>query len=359
MKALIAAGGHATRLRPITHTTNKHLIPIAGKPMILHAVDKLCDAEITDIFININPGEKELQKVVGDGSAFGVKITYIEQKGGALGVAHVVYNAQEYLGDEPFVFYLGDNIILGGITHLREKFEKENLNCLLALSKAHDLSRFGVPEIKDGRIIKVEEKPKNPKSEFAVTGIYFYDKHYFDAFKTLKPSSWRHEYEISELHTELIDRGLKVGYEEISGWWKDTGKPEDLLEANQLVLNDLMRQDPVQEGEIGDDVVIQGKVQIGAGTKIGPRVLIRGPVVIGKNCTIQNGYIGPYTSIGDNVEILNTELEHSVIFDGVKMNCSRRIVDSLIGLNVQVVSVNDSLPQGHKLIVGDHGVIEI
>lgn len=359
MKALIAAGGHATRLRPITHTMNKHLIPIAGKPMILHAVDKLCEAGIKEIFINVNPGEKELQKVVGDGSARGVKITYIEQVGGALGVAHVVNNAREFLGDEPFVYYLGDNIVLGSIKHLCEKFEKEHLNCLLALSRARDLHRFGVPEIKNGRIVCVEEKPQNPKSEFAVTGIYFYDKNYFEAFKKLKPSEWRGEYEISELHTELIKMGLNVGYEEISGWWKDTGKPEDLLEANQLVLNDLMRTNPDQHGEIGENVVIQGKVEIGEGTKIGPRVLIRGPVVIGENCSIHDSYIGPYTSIGDKVEVHNTEIEHSVVFDGVKMNCGKRIVDSLIGFNAVVTSVDDSLPHGHKLIVGDHGMVEI
>lgn len=358
MKALIAAGGHATRLRPITHTMNKHLIPIAGKPMILHALEKVVGAGITEIGIIVNPGEQELQKVLGNGNAIDADITYIEQTGGPQGIAHAVNIARDFLGDEPFVFYLGDNIVLGDIARFRKKFEEENLNCMLALSRVRDPNRFGVPEIKDGRIIRVEEKPQNPKSDFAVTGIYFYDKNFFEAYKKIKPS-WRNEYEISDVHTELINMGLNVGYEEISGWWKDTGKPEDLLEANQLVLNDLMRKDPEQHGEIGENVIIQGKVEIGEGTKIGPRVLIRGPVVIGKNCSIHDSYVGPYTSIGSDVEIFNTELEHSVVFDGVKINCRNRIVDSLIGFNAIVTSVNDSLPHGHKIIVGDHGVIEI
>jgi glucose-1-phosphate thymidylyltransferase len=315
MKALITAGGRATRLRPITHTINKHLIPLANKPMIFYAIEKLVAVGIKEIGISVNPGEEEMQKVVGDGARWGVKIVFIEQKGGPLGIAHVVNNAKDFLGDESFVFYLGDNIILGSLKRFVEKFETEKLNCVLALSKVKDPQRFGVPHIDNGRIIRVDEKPSETKSDYAVTGIYVYDKTFFEAFSHIKPSS-RGEYEISDIHTWLIENGKSVGFEEITGWWKDTGKPEDLLEGNQLLLNEMA--DEGREGaEIDPVAVIQGKVSIGTGTVIGPKVLIRGPVVIGENCRIENSYIGPYTSIGRGVEICNTEIEHSVVFEDV------------------------------------------
>jgi glucose-1-phosphate thymidylyltransferase len=357
MKALITAGGRATRLRPITYTINKHLIPLANKPMIFYAIEKLVAVGVKEIGISMNPGETELQKAIGDGSRWGVKIAYIEQKGGPLGIAHVVNNAKDFLGDEPFIFYLGDNVILGGLQRFVEKFEKEKLNCVLALSKVKDPQRFGVPQIQDGRIVRVDEKPSEPKSDFAVTGIYVYDKTFFEAFTHIKPSP-RGEYEISDIHTWLIENGKAVGYEEITGWWKDTGKPEDLLEGNQLLLNEMV--DGARDGaDIDSSAVLQGKVAVGKGTVIGPRVLIRGPVVIGEGCKIEASYIGPYTAIGNEVEIYNTEVEHSVIFDYVDINCSKRIVDSLIGANATISSAHATLPLGHKLVVGDNAVVEI
>ncbi|HJV33030.1 MAG TPA: glucose-1-phosphate thymidylyltransferase [Patescibacteria group bacterium] len=357
MKALITAGGRATRLRPITYTINKHLIPLANKPMIFYAIEKIAAAGIKEIGISVNPGEEELQKAVGDGARWGVKIAYIEQAGGPKGVAHVVENAKAFLGDEPFLFYLGDNIILGKLDRFVEKFEREKLNCLLALSKVKDPQRFGVPQIQDGRIVRVDEKPSEPKSDYAVTGIYVYDKSFFEAFAHIQPSA-RGEYEISDVHTWLIEHGKAVGYEEITGWWKDTGKPEDLLEGNQLLLNEMVEAS--REGaEIDATAVLQGKVSVGKGTVIGARALIRGPVAIGENCRIENSYIGPYTSIGNGVEIYNTEIEHSVVFDDVDLNCSTRIVDSLIGTNATVASAHSTLPRGHKLVVGDNAVVEI
>lgn len=357
MKALITAGGRATRLRPITYTINKHLIPLANKPMVFYAIEKIAAVGVKEIGISMNPGETELQKAVGDGSRWGVKITYIEQAGGPLGIAHVVENAKSFLGDEPFIFYLGDNIILGSIRRFVEKFEREKLNCVLALSKVRDPQRFGVPEIKDGRIVRVDEKPSEPKSDYAVTGIYIYDKNFFEAFSHIKPSQ-RGEYEISDIHTWLIENGKAVGYEEITGWWKDTGKPEDLLEGNQLLLNE-MAEASREGAEIDASAVLQGKVAVGKGTVIGPRCLIRGPVAIGAGCKIENSYIGPYTSIGNEVEVYNTEIEHSVVFDYVDINCSTRIVDSLIGMNATVTSAHATLPLGHKLVVGDNAIVEI
>jgi glucose-1-phosphate thymidylyltransferase len=358
MKALITAGGRATRLRPITYTINKHLIPLANKPMIFYALEKIAEAGVKEVGINLNPGEEEIQKACGDGSKWGVKITYIEQAGGPKGLAHIIKNAKSFLGDEPFIFYLGDNIILGSIVPFVEKFKSSKVNCLLALSKVRDPQRFGVPELQDGRIIKVEEKPAQPKSDFAVTGIYVYDANVFKAVEAVKPSA-RGEYEISDVHTWLIENGYAVGYEEITGWWKDTGKPEDLLEGNQLLLTELSRGEAAVEGQVDPAATVQGKVWIGKNTVIGPRVLIRGPVVIGEGCKIENSYIGPYSAIGNEVEIYNTEIEHSVVFDYVDINCSKRIVDSLIGLNATVVSAHDTLPMGHKLIIGDNAVVEL
>lgn len=359
MKALITAGGRATRLRPITWTINKHLIPLANKPMIFFAIEKIAEAGITEIGINVNPGETEMQKVVGDGSRWGVRITYIEQRGGPKGLAHILKMARPFLGDEPFVFYLGDNIILGSITRFVDRFREGGVNALLALSKVRDPQRFGVPELRDGKIVRVDEKPSEPKSDFAVTGIYVYDSTVFEAVDAVQPSA-RGEYEISDVHTWLIEHGYSVGYEEITGWWKDTGKPEDLLEGNQLLLTELAASGAMAiEGEVGDGAVLHGKVHVGEGTKIGSRVLIRGPVVIGRSCVLENCYIGPYTSIGDNVEIYNAEIEHSVVFDQVDINCSARIVDSLLGKNATITSAMSSFPLGHRLIAGDNSLVEL
>lgn len=362
MKALILAGGRATRLRPITHTINKHLIPLANKPMIFYAIEKVMEAGIKDVIINVNPNDTEIRKFLKDGSQWGINIDYVYQIGGALGIAHAVKMAEEKLlkdGPQPFVLYLGDNIVLGSLKKFIDKFKNENLNCMLALAKVRDPQRFGVPELVDGRIVRVEEKPVIPKSEYAVSGIYIYDHHFFDIYSHIKPSD-RGEYEISDVHTQFIERGFKVGYEEITGWWKDTGKPEDLLEGNSLILTQIfLNSENKIEGEVHLNALIQGKVHIGKGSVVGEKVVIRGPVVIGENCKIENSYIGPYTSIGNNVSIANTEIEHSIVLDNVNINCDRRIVDSIIGANAKVCSVNGSLPKGHKLIIGDNTVIEL
>jgi len=358
MKALIAAGGHATRLRPITWTINKHLIPLANKPMIFNAIEKVRDAGVTEIAINVNPGEQEMQRVVGDGSRWGVKITYIEQTGGPKGIAHVVNVAKDFIGDDSFIFYLGDNIILGSIKNLVDKFHQDNRNCMLALSKVKDPRRFGVPEMKDGQILRVDEKPENPKSDFAVTGIYIYDSNFFKAYQHIEPSA-RGEYEISDIHTWLIQNDYNVGYEEITGWWKDTGKPEDLLEGNQLMLAEMTREQATNDGKCDDEVILHGRVKIGKGTEIRGRCLIRGPVTIGENCVIDRSYIGPYTSIGNEVSIKNTEIEHSIVFDQVNISCPKRIVDGLIGRGATVVSAQETLPAGHRMIVGDNSTVEL
>ncbi|OQX70923.1 glucose-1-phosphate thymidylyltransferase [Candidatus Parcubacteria bacterium 4484_255] len=355
MKALITAGGHGTRLRPITNSFNKHLIPIANKPMLIYAIEKVVNAGIKDIGIVINPGDKEIPRILGVGEKWKAKITYIEQTGGALGLAHVVKISQPFIGKEPFLFYLGDNIILGEIKKFVKQFETGDYNCLLAISKVRDPQRFGVPEIKNGYIVKVEEKPLHPKSNFAVTGIYFYDYHVFEAVNNIKPSD-RGELEISDVHSYLIDKGYKVGYNEITGWWKDTGKPNDLLEASQLILSGVKRHLDV---DIPDSVEIQGNAIIGKNTDISAKTVIRGPAIIGENCIIKNAYIGPYTSIGNGVEIYSAEIENSIILDYVDINCGVRIVDSILGANVNITPTHQTLPGGHKLIIGENSIIEL
>lgn len=358
MKALITAGGRGTRLRPITNTINKHLIPIAGKPMLFYALEHLSNAGIKDIGININIGERELQPVIGDGKRWGVKITYREQIGGALGVAHILRIWKDWIGDSDFIFYLGDNIILGGVDKLISKFKKDGVDALLALSVVKDPQRFGVPTIKNGKIIKVDEKPSRPASNFAVTGLYIYNKNIFEAADKIKPSA-RGELEISDAHTYLIKQGYKVGYEEITGWWKDTGKPDDLLEGNQLILAHLKDFSVSKDAEIDQGAVIQGKVRIGKGSKITGKSMIRGPVVIGENCVIADSYIAPFASVGNNAEIYGAEIENSIIMDGADIHCRTRIVDSIIGSNVLITSKTETFPSGHKLIIGENSAIEL
>ncbi|MEW6407330.1 MAG: glucose-1-phosphate thymidylyltransferase [Patescibacteria group bacterium] len=356
MKALITAGGHGTRLRPITFTLNKHLIPIANKPMIFYVLEKVAAAGIKDVAININPGDKELPNSLGDGKRWKIKITYIEQKGGPKGLAHIIKNAKSFLKKDPFVFYLGDNIFLGGIKKFIETFKKKKLSCLLTLARVPDPQRFGVPEINTkGEIVKVEEKPEKPKSDFAVCGIYIYDHHIIEAVENIKPSA-RGEFEISDAHQYLLDRGYKVGYEEVSGWWKDTGKPNDLLEANQLILHEIKKD---IKGKVEKSATIQGKVVIGKGTKVIGRSFIRGPVVIGENCVIRDSFIGPFTSVGNGVEIDGGDIENCLLMDYVDIKTSKRIVDSLVGYNCSILDDGGTLPSGHKLIIGQNSSIEL
>ncbi|OGH67614.1 MAG: glucose-1-phosphate thymidylyltransferase [Candidatus Magasanikbacteria bacterium RIFCSPHIGHO2_02_FULL_50_9b] len=358
MKALIAAGGNARRLRPITYTINKHLIPLANKPMIFFAIEHIVEAGIQEIFININPGEKELQQYVGDGGRWGARITYVEQTGGPKGVAHIIKNAEHFMRGEPFLFHLGDNIVLGDLRRFAQRFAEENLDALFAFARVPDPQRFGVPVIEHGKLVRIEEKPAVPKTDLAQTGIYFYNDTVFEAVNSIEPSS-RGEYEISDANTFLIQAGRRVGWEEITGWWKDTGKPEDLLEGNQLLLNEVLSKEAINNGMIGPNVKIQGRVQIGKNTKVWDNVLIRGPVSIGENAMIKNSYIGPYTSIGNNCVIDNTEIEHSVIMDYAEVRAGTRIVDSIIGKNAIIESSKNSLPLGHKLVIGDNSQVEV
>jgi len=353
VKALIASGGRGTRLRPITHTRNKHLIPIANKPILFYAIEAAVDAGITEIGIVHNADSREVPDYVGDGSRWGVRITYIPQETPG-GLAQVVALGETFIGRDSFVFYLGDNMIVGGLRRFIEEFQRSGCNCYLTLARVKDPERFGVPEIKNGRIVRVEEKPKKPKSRFAVAGIYLYDHHIFEAVKSLKPSA-RGELEISDAHTAMIKRGYKVGYTEITGWWKDTGKPVDLLEANRLVLDNMAS---AIRGEVDAQSDIGGRAVVEEGTKI-INSKVRGPVMIGKGCVIENSYIGPFTAIGDRTEIRNSEVEYSIVLRDCRIiDVGIRIEGSILGNDVEVV-VATGKPRVHRFMIGDQSRVEV
>jgi len=353
LKALIASGGRGTRLRPITHTRNKHLIPIANKPILHYAIEAAADAGITEVAIVINADSDEVPQAIGDGSRWGIHITYIPQLTPG-GLAQVVALAEEFVGKDRFIFYLGDNMVVGGVQRFIDEFLKSSCNCYLTLSRVKDPERFGVPEIRDGRIVSVEEKPKQPKSSFAVAGIYLYDHHIFEAVKAITPSA-RGELEISDAHQYLIDKGYKVGFAEITGWWKDTGKPTDLLEANRLVLDNIS---PDIQGEVDDRSTIAGKVIVQRGARIVNSV-VRGPAIIGEHCVIEDSYIGPFSSIGSKTVVRRSEVEYSIILRDCKiLNIGIRLEGSILGNDVEVVEATGK-PRVHRFLIGDQSRVEV
>jgi len=356
MKGLLLSGGHGSRLRPLTFTGNKHMLPIANRPMILYGLEHLKNVGIQEIGIVLGPLKEGVVETLGDGSKYGVKITYIEQPE-PKGLAHAIMVAENYLKGEPFVMYLGDNLLKQGAKPLVEVFNNTNSDCVVGATKVDDPSRFGVVVFnEEGTIRKFVEKPKEPISDWALIGVYVFNDMVFDAVKKIKPS-WRGELEITDTIQTLLIEGYKVEVQKVRGWWKDTGRPEDLLEANQLILHELT---PYNHGTIEKTATITNNVGIGQDSIIHSRTTIRGPAIIGDHCEIgPNTFIGPYTSIGDNVIIRNSELENSIIMEGTIIDCGRRITDSLIGRKVKVLGYEQNIPKGHKLILGDMGYITI
>jgi len=355
MKALITAGGRGTRLRPITHTRNKHLIPIANKPILHYALEYVAEAGVKDVGIIVNAENDEVAETMGTGEAFGVRITCIPQSA-PLGLAHCVKISQDFIGDEPFVFYLGDNMIVGGIKRFQEEFLRRKSQCHLTLARVKDPERFGVPEIVGDRIVSIEEKPEAPKSRFAVSGIYFYDSSIFEAVNNIEPSA-RGELEISDAHQYLLDHGHKVTFSEITGWWKDTGLPIDLLEANRLVLDHA--EGSIAPSAVADeDSTIAGRVILQDGAKI-VNSTIRGPAIIGERTVIENSYIGPFCSIHNDCHVRNSEAEFSIILaDSRILDVGIRIESSLIGNDAQIVRATEK-PRTHRFVLGDQGSIEL
>lgn len=353
MKALITSGGRGTRLQPITHTQNKHLIPIANKAILHYAIDAVVEAGIRDIAIVVNADDDEVERAIGYGEAWDARIRYIPQEA-PLGLAHVVKIAQDFIQDDPFLFYLGDNMVVGGVKRFVERFENGGGNCHLTLAKVKDPSRFGVPELRGKHIVSIEEKPAHPKSDYAVAGIYIYDSSIFEAVNAIRPSA-RGELEISDAHQYLLDNGYQVTYSEITGWWKDTGKPSDLLEANRLVLENLA---PYQEGSADAQSLLAGKVTLEKGAQV-INSHIRGPVIIGKNTVIKNSYIGPYTAIYHDSLIEKSEIEFSIVMERCRItDVGIRIESSILGSGVEVVRAQDK-PRTHRFILGAQSHLEI
>ncbi|MBN2365140.1 MAG: glucose-1-phosphate thymidylyltransferase [Calditrichaeota bacterium] len=353
MKALITSGGRGTRLRPITHTQNKHLIPVANKPILHYAIEAIVEAGITDIGIVISADNADVPRAIGNGEKWGVNIRYIPQEA-PLGLAHVIKISQDFIRDDPFIFYLGDNMVIGGVKRFIDRFQAEKSNCHLTISKVKEPSRFGVPDLKNHHIIGVEEKPEKPKSEFAVAGIYLYDHTIFEAVNAIQPSA-RGELEISDAHQYLLDKGYRITYSEITGWWKDTGKPEDLLEANRLVLSTLQND---LQGEIDQQSQLAGDVVIGKGSTI-RESHIRGPVIIGENTKIENSYIGPYTSIHNETIVRNSEIEFSIVMENCRIeNVGIRIESSILGSNVEIIKAK-GIPKTHRFILGTQSLVEL
>ena len=325
------------------------MLPIANKPMLLHGLEHLKNAGIKDIAIILGPIKEGVVETLGDGSKHGVKITYIDQPE-PKGLAHAVAISEDYLRGEPFVMYLGDNLLKQGVQPLVELY-KEGYDCVVGATEVRNPSSYGVVVFnKKGVVERFVEKPKEAISNWALIGVYVFNDTVFDAVKKIKPS-WRGELEITDTIQTLLTDGARVTVQKVEGWWKDTGRPEDLLEANQLCLGDM---EPYNHGKVDEFATINSRVGIGEGTVIHERTTIRGPAVVGCNCVIgPSTYIGPYTSIGDNSMILNTEIENTIIMEGTYIDCGRRIVDSIIGRNVEILGYEQNIPRGHKLIIGD------
>jgi len=351
MKGIILHGGLGTRLRPLTHTGPKQLIPVANKPVSQYAVEDLKEAGIEDVAIIVGgTAPEKIAEYYEDGSRFGIKITYLKQDQ-PKGIAHAIGLCRDFIKDESFAVYLGDNILKGGIKKFVDEFANSQCDAMVLLCRVKEPQRFGVAEFKDGKLVRLVEKPKVPPSDCALIGIYLLKPVIFEAIEELTPS-WRGELEITDSIQKLMDWGLKVDYKFVTGWWKDTGKPEDILEANQLILSELF---PFNHGTIEEGVTINGKVGIDSGTLIRRGCNIRGPAIIGKGCDIgPETYIGPYTSIGDNVTIRGGEIENTIIIGDSVVDCGKRIVDSLIGRGTKIFSADKNLPRGYKVIVGEN-----
>jgi glucose-1-phosphate thymidylyltransferase len=354
MKGLILSGGSGSRLRPITFTNAKQLIPVANKPILFRVIENIRDAGITEIGIVIGNTGQQIRDAVGRGGRWGVKITYIEQEQ-PLGLAHAVKISQPFIGDDRFVMFLGDNVIEGGISPLIAQFADSEWNSQIVLTRIEDPRQYGVAELgDDGRIIRLVEKPKDPPSDLALVGIYMFDHHIFDATDAITPS-WRGELEITDAIQWLIENGHTVHPYVHRGWWIDTGKREDMLEANDLVLEEI---EYVVEGYVDRDSQVGRRVTVQRGAEIVNSV-VRGPSIIGENARIVNSYVGPFTSIGHDVIVENSEIEHSMVLENSHIrNIGARIQDSLIGRNV-TINRSPIKPKAHKLTLGDNSQVGI
>ena len=355
MKALILAGGKGTRLKPLTNTIAKQLLPVANKPILFYVLDQIAEAGITDIGIVISSETSSgIKEAVGDGSKWNAQITYILQLE-PLGLAHAVKVAQGFLGDSPFLMFLGDNLIQGGITQFVERFNTNSPDALILLKAVKETHLFGIAELNEaGKVSYIEEKPKHPRSNLAVIGVYIFSPVVHEAIAEIKPS-WRGELEITDAIQRLIDTGRTIQSYTLDGWWLDTGKKDDLLEANRVVLDDLLKRDV--RGDVDTASQVAGRVEVGQGTKI-ENSTIRGPVSIGEECQIKNSFIGPFTSIGNGTIIENSAIEHSIILEDCHIRNIERLEDSVIGKSTEVIKQEQAF-KALKLFLGDDARVEL
>jgi glucose-1-phosphate thymidylyltransferase len=352
MKALVLAGGSGSRLRPITHTYAKQLLPVANKPVLFYGLEAIRDAGITDVGIVVGDTAPAIQDAVGDGSAFGLTATYLRQDA-PRGLAHAVIVGRDFLGDDDFVMYLGDNFIVGGITPLVEEFRSSRPDAQIMLTSVPDPRQFGVAELDTaGEVVGLEEKPQRPKSDLALVGVYIFTPAVHEAVSQLAPS-WRGELEITEAIQWLIDQGRKVRSTTITGYWKDTGNVADMLEVNRMVLE---TTEPQVHGTVEASELI-GRVVVEAGAQVsGSRIV--GPAIIGTGTRVSGSYVGPFTSVAQDCTITDSEIEYSIVLRGALIQGVRRIEASLIGHDVEVTP-SPNIPRAHRLILGDHSKVQI
>ncbi|PZS08333.1 MAG: glucose-1-phosphate thymidylyltransferase [Solirubrobacterales bacterium] len=353
LKGLILSGGKGTRLRPITHTSAKQLVPVANKPVLFYGIEAMAQAGIDEVGIIIAPETgDEIRAAAGDGSAFGVRLTYIVQ-GEPLGLAHAVLTAEPFLGDCPFVMYLGDNLLQGGIEGLVSAFRAGAPDALILLTPVPDPEQYGVAELRDGAVVRLVEKPSRPQSDLALVGVYMFTPAVHAAARAIEPSG-RGELEITDAIQHLVDEGRRVEPHIVKGWWKDTGRLQDMLAANRLVLDTIESR---VEGELVDSQV-DGRVVIEAGARL-RRTTVRGPAIIGAGARLSDCYVGPYTAIGAGCTIQNAEVEHSILLAGAQVHdLLGRMESSLLGRNVKI-GRDARQPRAYRFLVGDNSEIGI
>jgi glucose-1-phosphate thymidylyltransferase len=352
MKALVLSGGKGTRLRPLTSTTAKQLIPIANKPILGYVLDHVSQAGIKDTGVIISPETgNDVKNYVKDGSAWNIKVTYIPQE--PLGLAHAVKTARNFLDEDDFIMYLGDNLIGKGINTILKRFEKEKLDNLILLKEVEDPRRFGIALLdSQGNVTKLVEKPKTPLSNLALVGVYIFSNKIHQAIERIKPS-WRGELEITDAIQEMINQGYKVKAERLNTWWLDTGKKDDILVANAKILDEYIKREI--KGEMMKSK-IEGRVNIRESAKI-VNSIVRGPCIIGENCLIENSFVGPYTSIGDEASVIDSTVEYCVILEKALIKGVERLEESLVGKNAKILK--NPKHKTLKLNIGDYSEVEI
>ena len=353
MKALVLSGGAGTRLRPITHTSAKQLVPVANKAVLFYGLESIAAAGITEVGVIVGDTAREIQDAVGDGSTFGLNVTYIPQER-PLGLAHAVLVARDWLGDDDFVMYLGDNFIVGGISGVVDAFRRTRPDAQILLTRVKDPRPFGVAELDaDGRVVGLEEKPRHPKSDLALVGVYLFTPVIHDAVREVTPS-WRGELEITHALQHLIDAHADVRSTVIEGYWKDTGNVADMLEVNRTVLEGLTRR---IDGEVDERSQTVGRVVVEEGARIVNSRIV-GPAVVGSGTVVEDSYVGPFTSIAENCHVADSELEFSIVLRDSSIHGVGRIESSLIGRHVEVTPA-PSVPSAHRLVLGDHSKVQI